>query len=145
MFRSGNIKSVSKNPDSAKNRRASDDISSDQRLVAVQEELKTSYSLQDYDESKVMQQMKDIYSLQKSDIDQKLLVSEIKITWPFLFQQNCMFQHLEIQLNCSNYLQKFTQNMSDGSIKLYEYVYTYITTYLTFFGYLLLSYALIRS
>ena len=59
MFRSGNIKSVSKNPNTAKNHGASNEISSDQSLIALQEELKSSYFLQDHDENKVMQQMKD--------------------------------------------------------------------------------------
>ena len=91
MFRSGNIKSVSKNPNTAKNHGASNEISSDQSLVALQEELKSSYFLQDHDENKVMQQMKATYSLQRTDIDRKLLVSEIKAKWPFLFEEKCMF------------------------------------------------------
>ena len=82
--------------------------------------LKTVYLLTDRDDHKVQQLMNQTFSEQRQDIENKLLIYELKNKWPFLFEEKYLFNHYETLLNVENFKQNFIANLKDGTETVFK-------------------------
>ena len=97
LYRSDNIKRTIKN--SATSNEEVDVSFTDED----QQYLKAEYLLVEKNVSNIDLLMKKGYSRQRQDIDQKMLISEIKQNWPFLFEEKYLLAHFEKLMNVQDF------------------------------------------
>ena len=121
MYRSGNIKcatkAASKNLTMDVQNQIDDEVSN---VSSIVEELKTCYSQKEREYNKVLNLMKRTFKSQRCDIKNNTLISEMKFKWPFLFEEQQLFQHYELLMMCDNAKEQFLEKLAVGSDKIFK-------------------------
>ena len=102
MNRSGNIKCATKAASKNQTMDAQDQIINDEvsNVRSIVEELKTCHTQKKRDHNKISNLMKKTFKIQRSCIKNNFLVSEMKVKWPFLFEEQQLFQNYELLMMC---------------------------------------------
>ena len=121
MYRSNNLsrKNLKRLPfhmgsDNAEASASSDDT------TEKQEYLKAAYLLANKDNDKIKEYMTATFKSQRHDIDNKLLVCEIKDKWPFLFEEHYLYQHYEMLMDASEHKTRFITKLAEGTKKVFR-------------------------
>ena len=123
MYRSDNLsrKNLKRLPFHMGSDNAEASTSSDDS-TEKQEYLQAAYLLANKDDDKIKGYMAATFKSQRRDIDDKLLVCEIKDKWPFLFEEDYLYQHYEMLMEADEYKTKFITKLADGTEKVYRLV-----------------------